>query len=368
MTESTTSATPSPAWMRWAIGGAVFAIATLVGVLALGQFADATYDPNTGARLTAANAFALILAIAMLLGAGTAFAIEWIQTKHLASVSRQFTRRVIVLMPVAIAINIVLGQTVATALKIPIYLDSIGTILVGVLAGPVAGALTGALANVLWSYVIPPPFQYPPAAAFAIVAAVIGVMAGLAGQIGIMRPRRDRSTGQLILGGLVTAGLIIGLGWLARVGYELVFGTTVDFTPSADTALFQILAWLAVALIFAAVLGVFALLFFRRDLSAAYVAVAGVVTGLVAALISAPIAAGVFGGVTGSGTDFLVAAFRQAGADVYAATTGQGLISDPIDKTTTFVIVYLILSALAVRFKARFPQGERLIETGEETS
>ena len=46
-------------------------------------------------------------------------------------------------MPVAIAVNIILGQTVAAALKIPIYLDSIGTILVGVLAGPLAGALTG---------------------------------------------------------------------------------------------------------------------------------------------------------------------------------------------------------------------------------
>ena len=52
-------------------------------------------------------------------------------------VSNQFTTRVIVLIPVAIAINIVLGYTVQTVLKMPIYLDSIGTIFVGVLAGPV---------------------------------------------------------------------------------------------------------------------------------------------------------------------------------------------------------------------------------------
>ena len=63
-----------------------------------------------------------------------------------------------------------------------------------------------------------------------------------------------------------------------------------------------------------------------------------------------------------NGLLFLVAAFRQAGADVYAATTGQGLISDPIDKVTTFFTVYLILSALANRFKARFPQGEQVLE------
>ena len=73
-----------------------------------------------------------------------------------------------------------------------------------------------------------------------------------------------------------------------------------------------------------------------------------------------------FGGVTGAGTDFLVAAFRQAGLDIYAATTGQGLISDPIDKAVTFVLVYLITVAMAVRLKARFPQGEQLIEEPAE--
>ena len=48
------------------------------------------------------------------------------------------------LMPVAIAINIAVGAIIV-ALRLPIYLDSIGTVLVGVLAGPWAGALTGLL-------------------------------------------------------------------------------------------------------------------------------------------------------------------------------------------------------------------------------
>ena len=167
--------------LRVALGVVAFVLVTVAGIVAFGQLGDPTVDPNTGAYPTAANSFALILAIALLVGATVTFALEKIQTGRLDSLSRQFTLRVIVLMPFAIAINIVLGQTVAAALKIPIYLDSIGTILVGVLAGPVAGAATGFLANVLWSYVIPPPFQYPPAAAFAIVAAVIGIAAGLAG-------------------------------------------------------------------------------------------------------------------------------------------------------------------------------------------
>lgn len=355
-------------WLRVAVGVVVFLIVTAAGIAAFDQFGGGDPDPNTGAYPTAANSFALILAVALLVGATVTFALERIQTGRLDSLSRQFTLRVVALMPIAIAVNIVLGTAVASALKIPIYLDSIGTILVGVLAGPVAGAATGFLTNILWSYVIPPPFQYPPAAAFAIVAAVIGIAAGLAGRWGLMRPRPNRRTGELAVAGVLVGGIIIGLAWLASVGYQLIFQTDLDLLPASDSQLMVILGYVAVLLVVAAILGVFALLFGRRDLTAAYAVVTGVVTGIVAALISAPIAAGVFGGVTGSGTDFLVAAFRQAGVDIYAATTGQGLISDPIDKATTFVIVYLVLVAMAVRVRARFPQGEQLVEAGAGTT
>jgi energy-coupling factor transport system substrate-specific component len=177
-----------------------------------------------------------------------------------------------------------------------------------------------------------------------------------------MRPRTNRSTGQLVIAGLLVGAIIIGLAWLASVGYQVIINPEISPLPESDNQLFLVLGYVAILLVVAAILGVFALLFGRRDLTAAYAVVTGVATGIVAALISAPIAAGVFGGVTGAGTDFLVAAFRQAGVDIYAATTGQGLISDPIDKATTFVIVYLIVVAMAVRLKARFPQGERLIE------
>ncbi len=353
-------------WMRAAIGVIVFLLVTAAGIVAFGQFGEGEVDPNTGANATAANSFALILAIAMLVGTAVMLLLERIQTGHFGSLSRQFTLRVVVLMPFAIAINIVLGQTVAAALKIPIYLDSIGTILVGVLAGPIAGAATGALGNLLWAYVVPPPFQYPPAAAFAVVAAIIGIAAGLAGRYGVLRPRTERPIGQLIVAGVLVGGIIIGLAWLAAAGYTLIFGTDVNPLPSSDNQLFLVLGYVAALLVVAAVLGTFALLFGRRDLTAAYAVVTGVVTGIVAALISAPIAASVFGGVTGAGTDFLVAAFRQAGLDIYAATTGQGLISDPIDKAVTFVLVYLITVAMAVRLKARFPQGEQLIEEPAE--
>jgi hypothetical protein len=354
--------------LRLAAGLVAFAVVAYIGIIGFGDFGSAAdVNPDTGANAKAANTWALILTVAMVAGAIVYFGLELLQTGRLDSLARQFTTRTYLLMAVGIAINIILGQTVASALKIPIYLDSMGTILVGVLCGPVAGAVTGGLGNVLWSYVIPPPFQYQPAAAFAITAVAIGVIAGVAGRAGFLRPRPNRPTIDLLLGGLVTVALVGAMAVAAVIGYQAIFQTDVSLLPSTDGVdwYFIVLAWLALALVVGAVLGLFALLLIRRDLTAAYVVVAGVFTGVVAALISAPIAAGVFGGVTASGTDFLVAAFRQAGLDVQAATTGQGLISDPIDKVTTFFTVYLILQAMANRFKARFPQGERVVQVEE---
>ena len=315
----------------------------------------------------AGNSWALVAAIALAVGFVAYAGVEYAQTGGFGSISAQFGMRTLALMPVAIAINIILGAAVANALKVPIYLDSIGTILVGALAGPIPGALTGFIANILWQYIIPPPFQGAVAAPFAIVAAVIGLLAGLFARYGALRPRPDRPMGQLLGGAVLTVAGIAGVSWLAFLGYEQIIGPA-GFEVASDQALFVILGWLALAMVAATVVGLLVLLFVRRDLTAAYVVVAGLITGVVAALISAPISANLFGGVTGAGTDFLVAAFRQAGADIGAATLGQGLISDPVDKITTFFVVYLVLNAMATRAKARFPQGEQLIEGDAEVA
>jgi hypothetical protein len=162
----------------------------------------------------------------------------------------------------------------------------------------------------------------------------------------------------------VALAIVIGLGVYA---YTRFYGQTFEFfNPDNDSVVFLVLGWLIGAIFVAFILGFLGLLFIRRDLTVAYVTVAGMVTGVIAALISAPISANVFGGVTGGGTDFLVAAFRQAGADLQTATFQQGLLSDPVDKLVTFFVVYLILAAMARRTKARFPQGERLLEAGDE--
>lgn len=341
-------------WVRVVAAIAAFVVVGAVGLLLLFSFAP---DQAT---------FSWALMTLLAVGAGIlAYAgVEYAQTGRVESIAAQLPTRIIVLMPVAIALNIVLGQAVGAALKLPIYLDSIGTILVAALGGPIAGAITGLLSNLLWAYVVPPPFQGPTAAAFALTAAAIGLMAGTFTRYGFLRPRPDRRGRELLVAAVIAIGLIVGLGLLAAAGYQRVIGET-GLTPVTDDPLWQALGWLAIALVVGTVLGLIYLLFARRDTTAAYVVVAGVITGFVAACISAPIAANLFGGVTGSGTDFLVAALRQGGADVSAAVLGQSLISDPIDKVTTFVVVYLILGAMAIRTKARYPQGDLLIAEGD---
>ncbi|RAV34210.1 ECF transporter S component [Corynebacterium heidelbergense] len=83
--------------------------------------------------------------------------------------------RTLTLMPVALALNIVTGQVVGTmGLPLPLYLDSVGTVLVGALAGPVAGLATGVLSALVWGTFNPT--VVPFAAAYAFVGAAAGLL------------------------------------------------------------------------------------------------------------------------------------------------------------------------------------------------
>lgn len=81
-------------------------------------------------------------------------------------------------MVICIAINMVAGQAVSM-LKLPIFLDSIGTVLCAILAGPWMAVATGLLTNLLWGLL-----TGPIAAAFAPVAMMIGLSAGLMARAG----------------------------------------------------------------------------------------------------------------------------------------------------------------------------------------
>jgi energy-coupling factor transport system substrate-specific component len=95
---------------------------------------------------------------------------------------KEFSTYSIALIAVAIAINIGAGQ-IPRAVGLPLYLDSIGTVLVAVLVGPWAGAVTGFLANTVWTF----SGLFPQAIAWAGVAAIIGALAGVFGKSGWMK-------------------------------------------------------------------------------------------------------------------------------------------------------------------------------------
>src|SRR5688572_13108605 len=214
----------------------------------------------------------------------------------------RFDTRTLVLIPIAIAINIVLGQTVASVLKIPIYLDSIGTVLVGVLAGPIPGLVTGLVTNLLWTYVLPPPFHSDFAAPFSVVAAFIGFFAGVVAQLGFMRSRPNADLGRVLIAALIVIVVLGGIGWFGFIPFY-TDGTFSFFNPDAEAnTFFTIMGYIIGIGIIASIIGLIVLLVWKRDLGVAYVAIAGVVCGIISAIISAPIAAVVFGGVTGSGT------------------------------------------------------------------
>jgi hypothetical protein len=265
-------------------------------------------------------------------------------------------------MPVSIAINIVLGYTVQSGLKLPIYMDSIGTILVGVLGGPLPGLATGVLTNLIWQYApgIGSGSQIGP---FAITAGVIGLLAGVWGQLGLFRPRRRRA-----LNFVAAVVAVVLIGALSFYTYGRAFSSPEQFSSATfkDVASFDQarLFFLLVMAVFVGLVG-WALLL-RREIGAVFAISAGLLTGIVAAIVSAPIYAFFYGGVSGSGTDAIVAAFRSGGDSLYQATLKQGLLSDPIDKMITTFVVFFLVGSLSRRFIARFPNGEKVLEPEAE--
>lgn len=100
----------------------------------------------------------------------------------------------IVLVPVSIGINYV-GKMFAAMLKLPLWLDCIGSCLAACLGGPVVGALSGILNNLLYGMTVDP---------FATVYAL--TQAGIAATVGYLAYKGKMDT----IVGALTAGVISG--------------------------------------------------------------------------------------------------------------------------------------------------------------
>ena len=146
------------------------------------------------------------------------------------SIKKEFSTVVLVLIPVAIAINIVIGQIVFW-LKLPVYLDSIGTMLVAVVAGPWAGALTGTLSNLIWSLFEPTALPWVP------VSLAIGFVTGLCAIAGLFKTwwrviiagflvaltaAIVSSPIQVLLGGITASGSSLITAYLIQTGQGIV--------------------------------------------------------------------------------------------------------------------------------------------------
>lgn len=109
-----------------------------------------------------------------------------------------FSLMVILLIPVAIAINIVGGQ-MTSMLKIPVDLDMIGVLLVGALAGPIPAALTGVLTNLINGIMDPSWLPY------AFCSFFIGISAGLLSKYNMMNKIWKLAVSGIIIALVATA-------------------------------------------------------------------------------------------------------------------------------------------------------------------
>jgi len=108
--------------------------------------------------------------------------------------SISFSTPVLVLIPVAVGINYV-GKLFAQLLKLPLWLDSIGTVIASMLSGPIVGAISGAINNIIYGLTMDP---------ISFVYALTSVAIGLT--VGIMAYRgRISNLWRAVVVGLVVA-------------------------------------------------------------------------------------------------------------------------------------------------------------------
>ncbi|WP_187774164.1 histidine kinase [Lolliginicoccus suaedae] len=179
----------------------------------------------------------------------------------LAGVIHRLPLTTVALIPSAIALNIVMGQ-ITSQLGINLYLDSLGTVLVGALAGPAAGIAAGVLGNVVWGVTLA-----PVATAFASVAALTGAIAGYMARAGLFRrvwtaPIAGALTGVVTalvaapiaafaFGGTTGGGATAAVAALRAMGSSLLQATTLQglmFDPLDKAIIFTVAALILAAL------------------------------------------------------------------------------------------------------------------------
>lgn len=114
------------------------------------------------------------------------------------------------IIPVAVSINVV-GYQLSQILRLPILMDSIGTILSGALCGPVVGMLTGALTTCINGIINPITFAYiGTSVAIGFVAGLLSGTGMLGGPLRMVLSALLLSVVTTLLSGIVTFYLFGG--------------------------------------------------------------------------------------------------------------------------------------------------------------
>ncbi|MBZ8177495.1 ECF transporter S component [Corynebacterium poyangense] len=132
--------------------------------------------------------------------------------------------RIIAIIPVALVLNIVIGEIVGSV-GIPLYLDTIGTVFIAALAGPITGTATGVLTSVVWS------FLNPAALPFAAGNALIGFLSGWAIKKGSFKN----------IVWVIITGVLLGAiaGVISAPVAAFVYGGTAGVGTGAVVSLFR---------------------------------------------------------------------------------------------------------------------------------
>lgn len=108
--------------------------------------------------------------------------------------SLKFNTATLVLIPAAIGINY-LGKLFAGLLKLPLWLDAIGTCLAAVLAGPIVGAICGAANNIIYGLTMD-----PISTVYALTNIGIGITVGILAHKGFMKNIKGAFITSLLVG------------------------------------------------------------------------------------------------------------------------------------------------------------------------
>lgn len=103
------------------------------------------------------------------------------KTSFWQGLKAQFSTKSLVLIPIAVGVNLI-GGTLCSTLKLPLFLDMIGTIVVACLSGPWVAALCGLLTN-LFLALVANPVNLP----YALVSVLCGLTVGYLVKAGLFK-------------------------------------------------------------------------------------------------------------------------------------------------------------------------------------